>query len=57
MPITQKQPMIPTMDNMQNHQSTNNPGVEPKIKVINFIEAMLIIENFSLKICKQIVKQ
>ena len=36
MPITQKQPMIPTMDNMQNHQPAHNPGVEPKIKVIGF---------------------
>lgn len=36
MPSTQEQPEISAMDNMLNNQPSNSPGIEPKIKVIDF---------------------
>jgi phosphate transport system ATP-binding protein len=36
MPTTREKPVILNMENMHNHQSLNNPGTQPKIKVIDF---------------------
>src|SRR5262245_17478457 len=53
MPTTREKPVILNMENMHTHQSTNNPGTEPKIKVIDFnfyYGAHKVLKNVSFNI-------